>query len=311
MGHDVTGQSDLYSLGVVLYEMLVGDVPFKGETQVAVAMKHVREELPDVQSSRPEVSAAVAAVVERATDKDLSRRYADDDAIVADLENALTVEAARAGATTGEATSVLRTLPDSTRRRLPLRMRHPWWIVGALALAGAIAVAIVIGAGNQAERGTGRAQAQAPPGLHAVSLGQRAAKDYDPAGDDEEHTEEASFVLDRNPTTTWSTEQYEGGVLNKAGVGIYVDAEPGTAARRITIETLQTGWTAEIYAAPSGPPEQLSGWRRVSGSAVSIDEKTKNVALDTAGQQFRYYLVWIKKLPPSGKVEISEIRLFD
>src|SRR5215510_393123 len=49
LGHQVTGQSDLYSLGIVLFEMLTGDVPFRGENQVAVAMKHVREQLPDVQ----------------------------------------------------------------------------------------------------------------------------------------------------------------------------------------------------------------------------------------------------------------------
>src|SRR5881227_2161860 len=80
LGQPVTGQSDLYSLGVVLYEMLTGDVPFHGETPVAVAMKHVRVEPPDVQRMRPEVSAATAAVLDRALAKDLSRRYPDADA---------------------------------------------------------------------------------------------------------------------------------------------------------------------------------------------------------------------------------------
>src|SRR5918994_3977349 len=141
LGHEVTGQSDIYSLGIVLYEMLTGETPFTADTQVAVAMKHVRDPLPDVQRRRPEISAALAAVVERSTAKETQNRYATVDEMVHDLEEVLAIEAARTGQATGEATTVLKTLSADTADFAPIRLRHP-----KRALFLSIAVLAVVGA---------------------------------------------------------------------------------------------------------------------------------------------------------------------
>src|ERR1700749_2843407 len=181
LGQDVTGQSDLYSLGVLLYEMLTGEVPFTGESQVAVAMKHVRETIPDVQLKRPEISAALASVVDTATAKRLDERYADDAELIADLEDVLAIETARAGNVTGEVTTVLRTLPSPKRRRLPLRRRQPVVVVVlGLILAVAI-VAILVFLANNTHRGTPRLPQPAPKATpHQVQPCDSCATDYNP-----------------------------------------------------------------------------------------------------------------------------------
>jgi eukaryotic-like serine/threonine-protein kinase len=312
LGHDVGPQSDLYSLGVVLFEMLTGDVPFHGENQIAVAMKHVREELPDVQVRRPEVSSALAAVLDRATAKDVDRRYQTDAEMIHDLEDVLAIETQRAGQATGEATAVLRTLPPSAQRHLPLRVLHPARILVLLALVGAAAaVVLVFFATDRTERGTGTRNVTPPPGLRSVSLGQSRARDFDPFGGDGEHPSEAKAVVDQDTQSTWSTEQYEGGSLNnKPGVGIYVDAKPGVAAREIEIVSPTRGWRGAVYAAPNGPPPtKLSGFERLA--SVDARRTRTRLKLPAGTKRYRYYLVWITKLPEGEQsVEIGEIRLF-
>ena len=182
LGQDVTEQSDIYSLGIVLYEMLTGETPFRADTQVAVAMKHVREPLPDVQVRRPEISAALAAVVDRATAKETASRYQSIDEMVHDLEQALGIESARTGEVSGEATTVLRNLSGDTADFAPARLRHPRraLLLSLLALA-LVAVAIAYIA-TRTEKGPGPAVTPTPPGLTDVDLGSRRGQRLRPRG---------------------------------------------------------------------------------------------------------------------------------
>jgi eukaryotic-like serine/threonine-protein kinase len=317
LGRPVTGQSDLYSLGVVLYEMLTGEVPFRGENQVAVAMKHVREELPDVQMRRPEVSAALASVVETATAKRVEDRYADDAELIADLEDVLAIETARAGIASGEVTSVLRTLPSQTQRRVPYLVRHR---VGAALLL--VAVLAVIGGGaawvaSRAHQGTGTPPI-APPkaqtghrSLSAVSLCSTCAQGYNPLGTPTDESPDAPLAIDNDPSTYWSTQMYYDHKLDKAGTGLYVDAKPGTAAKVLRIVTNTPGFTVTIYAGNSTPNYTWpsSEWTRVSQS-TPIAGSQQSISLSSGDTRYRYWLVWITNLGGQETVHLNEVALY-
>jgi eukaryotic-like serine/threonine-protein kinase len=85
-GHVVSAASDLYSVGVILYELLTGAVPFDGETAVAIAFKQVSAEPRPPSELNPAVPPSLDAVVLRALAKDPAARYADADALIAALQ---------------------------------------------------------------------------------------------------------------------------------------------------------------------------------------------------------------------------------
>src|SRR5258708_8636975 len=86
-GHTVTAASDVYSVGVILYELLTGVVPFEGETAVAIAFKQVSAEPRPPSELNPLLPASLDAVVLRALAKDSSQRYADADEFITVLQH--------------------------------------------------------------------------------------------------------------------------------------------------------------------------------------------------------------------------------
>jgi serine/threonine-protein kinase len=167
-GAPVDARSDLYSLGVVLYELLTGKVPFTGESPVEIAMKHLSGRPEPPSAHRPEIPRDLDLVVLRALAKDPAERYQSAEEMDADLkriEQGLSVSSRTAEAETRIMTAPTAIVPAAaaTRQRVsypppappppvyydvdepPPRRRSLWpWVIALLLLAGAIAAGVYV-----------------------------------------------------------------------------------------------------------------------------------------------------------------------
>jgi eukaryotic-like serine/threonine-protein kinase len=310
-GQPVSPATDVYSLGVVLWEMLAGEVPFDGENFVAVALRHVNEPLPDLRDLRPDLSPRVVATVERALAKDPALRFPTMAALAIELraclaeldgaappvrdDSALTLISPPAPAPAPAAVPA----PARVRRRRSRRRPFAWALL-ALAIAGsAFAAVVLLGGSSHHNGGSGGGGGGGGGSGAAVKL--TGVTDYDPQGNGGEHSSTAPAATDGNPSTSWMTEHYNGQDFGglKNGLGLVLDAGSSVKLARVTVTTPTPGFVAEIEVGDS------------QGGPFAVDSSSQTVGAKTTftldGKTGQYYVVWITQLPPEDRAEISEV----
>jgi serine/threonine-protein kinase len=289
-GQHVDALSDVYSLGTVLYEMLAGEPPYRGESFVAVAMKHVHDPVPSVADRRPDVPLRLDAAVQRAMAKEPNERFQSMEEFVAELQGCLHDLGAGVD---GDRTVILPggAVRATRPRRMRARRRIAPFVVLLLGLGAIAAAAGVVLALRDDSGGNGQPGRQdgggAPVTLNATAT-------YDPPpGDGQEHDERIPLATDGDPATYWETERYSAGLegSRKEGVGLVLDAGAPVEPAAITLTSDTPGYTAEIRAgaAPGGP------FRVVSSSETGARET--RFALNMP-EPLRYFVVWITELAP-------------
>jgi eukaryotic-like serine/threonine-protein kinase len=290
LGIGADERSDQYSLGVLLYELLVGEPPYQGATFMEVALRHVHDAMPSVRARRKDVAAPVDALVAKASAKQPEDRFPSMEILAREVEACLeSVRAQRA------------TSPGGMESYVPPWAPTALLILAVLIAAGAAVTALTRDGGDRArDRGgeTPRTQPRRAPSPEPIRL--TAVRDYDPFGSNrQEHAAEVPAASDGNPTTYWTTERYSS--FEKPGVGIIFDAGRRAAVRAVEVLSDEPGFRARIRAGNrvEGPFRNVSPERTV--------ERRTLFPLTSGGTEYRYYLLWITD--PNGRAHVNELRI--
>jgi len=289
-GREVDARSDIYSLGVVLFEALTGRLPFTGENAVAVATKHVYEDAPDPRRFTPDLPPYLADACVRAMQKDPRRRFASADAFAQALMGEDVDDATAHGDDGDPTTSKMRAVRRRDARRQGVRKRRGGgvlaWLLGLAIVGGLVGAAVVLIPDLRSHTPLGSSQTTGDP----VRI-EFIPAEVDPGGDGTESPDELGNLNDRNPETRWRTEQYKEATMGKDGVGLKLTFPSTTVVHTITIDTTTAGGTLRV----------LDGAETPSSTAPALWEGAmttpQTVITLTDGKRLNEVTLWWTTLP--------------
>lgn len=275
LGDELDGRSDIYSLGLVLYECLVGKVPFLGSSDTETALARLKKRPEPITSIRPDVSQGLADVIHRMMERRPEDRYSTS------AEARLALHAAPVERAGGDRTptpgKVIRprtgnTPPSGTTRdpspvparaagtsrsaapRRPLST-HGWKPTPALVggvIAALLVLGVVIAKMSGGSSGTPAASSSAissPDTMYTGPVSITGVHSFDPEGDDgSENDDQLTNVTDGDPSTLWTTSCYKSSTFgSKTGVGLMVQLNESVLAQ-ISVDMAESGWSARVYS---------------------------------------------------------------
>lgn len=322
-GRDVDGRTDVYALGIVLYEALTGVPPFVGDSDTATALMRLHNDPVRPRQLRPDIPVSVEAVIGKA----LARRPDDRFANAAAMRSALlaagadpsrahsaaqaavaSVAATEARADSDHVPAPLSAPQDPELDRAPMAPDggglivepEPSRRVGAVVIvlclvAGAAAAALWSGLGGTADPGR--------------TVGVTAYTTFDPFGTNGENDEMLANLSDDDPATLWVTETYNDPDVTvlKPGVGLVAILDEPTSVSAIGLNSPSTNWSAEIRTVHGDMPGGIDGWE-VLGTIDPTEPGTTRIDLD--GREATSVMVWFTHVGDDHAVQVADFEVF-
>ena len=299
-GGEPDTRSDVYALGVVLFEMLAGCPPFDGPTDMATAVQHVHNPPPPLGRLRPGMPRDLQDIVAATLAKDPAARPQS----AAHLRHSLATANLRP-----ENPGVVvdsNPTPSTTiiPRPRPVRAhRGPAIALACLIAAAALAAGLLIRSGGHSSPLASPARLQ-PGGGQQMRIVDASVFHLER---DADHADQAGLAVDGNPGTAWQTDIYDGPRFAnlRTGLGLAFRLDATHQLGTLHVHSTTQGWSAQVYVAPAASPT-LAGW------GPPVDSQT-NVSGDTTfnlhGRRGTAVLLWLTDLGPTYQASINEVTL--